>query len=216
MSFIKYQKIPRYSQTAIITEKLDGTSGKITILDKWEYIDVFGLNFLNDKDKNPFILGEKGDLCILAGSRENWLSLEADNFGFAGWVYAFREELFQLGKGNHFGAWIGCKIQRNYGLKTRQFHLFNVNKWKKGSQINPLQEPEKLTECPDCCELIPILSVGNFSDQLIKETMDQLKKNGSSINNFKNPEGIVIAHGNGNLFKKTFENDEGKHGKKDK
>jgi hypothetical protein len=70
--FREFQKIPRLSRECIITEKIDGTNGCIYI-------------------------GEDGE--FLVGSRTRWITPEQDNFGFATWAMAHRDELLTLGPG---------------------------------------------------------------------------------------------------------------------
>ena len=104
MEFCKFNKIARLSREMIVTEKIDGTNGLIAI-------------------------GEAGDFAV--GSRSRWITPENDNFGFARWAYAHRDELIAgLGAGFHYGEWWGQGIQRGYGLKEKRFSLFNVSRWE--------------------------------------------------------------------------------------
>ena len=100
--FQEFPKLARLSREVIITEKIDGTNAQIYI----------------DDAQN-----------IMAGSRTRWISPEADNFGFAAWARAHRDELLTLGPGRHFGEWWGVGIQRGYGLSERRFSLFNTQRW---------------------------------------------------------------------------------------
>ena len=184
--FKEFRKIPRLSREIIITEKIDGTNGII-------YIDE------NNK--------------IYAGSRNRWLwgehqkEIHNDNHGFARWVMEHKEELKQLGKGYHYGEWMGQGIQRNYGLKERRFYLFNASRWKQDRTI-PLAEKQEY--CPECCKVVPVLWVGEFDTNIILQILNELKRNGSeAVPGFMNPEGIAIYHTAGNYyFKKTIEHDE--------
>ena len=76
MEFKSFPKIPRLSKDCVISEKIDGTNGSVWI-------------------------GEDGD--IRAGSRNQFITPEKDNFGFALWVKQNAEELKKLGPGVHFG-----------------------------------------------------------------------------------------------------------------
>lgn len=101
--FIEFPKIPRLSREIIITEKIDGTNGQITILD---------------------------DGTFLVGSRTRWIEPgKQDNAGFAGWCHTNKEDLLKLGPGSHFGEWWGRGIQRGYGLTEKRFSLFNTSRW---------------------------------------------------------------------------------------
>jgi hypothetical protein len=88
MEFTEFPKMARLTREVIVTEKIDGTNAQIFI-------------------------GEDGT--IMAGSRTRWITPQDDNFGFAGWVDAHRDELLTLGPGRHFGEWWGAGIQRRYG-----------------------------------------------------------------------------------------------------
>lgn len=100
--FVAFPKIPRYSRTVVVTEKIDGTNAQI-------FID------------------EEGN--IQAGSRSRWITPENDNYGFARWVEEHKSELLALGPGQHFGEWWGQGIQRRYDLLEKRFSLFNAGRW---------------------------------------------------------------------------------------
>ena len=180
----EFHKIPRYSRECIITEKIDGSNGLIYI----------------DENNN-----------IFAGSHHRWLwgstqkEIHNDNHGFAQWVKDNKEELLKLGKGYHYGEWMGKGINRNYGLKENRFYLFNVSKWSDD------------TIRPKCCYVVPILFEGMFTTENIEKTLNYLKDNGSvAVPSYKNPEGIVIFHkASGHFYKKTILNDEKPKGQKD-
>jgi hypothetical protein len=92
----------------VITEKLDGTNGQISI-------------------------GSDGSFYV--GSRNLWLLTPTDlyptdNFGFVAWARDHKDELIAgLGIGRHYGEWWGKGIQRGYGLSEKRFSLFNTSKW---------------------------------------------------------------------------------------
>jgi len=201
--FKGFNKIPRLSREIIITEKIDGTNGIIYI----------------DEDNN-----------IFAGSRKRWLwgsiqdEVHNDNYGFAKWVKANKEELLQLGKGYHYGEWMGQGIQRNYGLKEKRFYLFNVGRWclyneePKLISIDQKTKIEKYQDrAPQCCSVVPVLYRGDwfyegYQNLFFAPTheISKLFAHGSkAVPNFMKPEGIVIYHtASGQLFKKTIDNDE--------
>lgn len=194
--FKEFKKIPRLTREVIITEKIDGTNGLIYI----------------DEDNN-----------IFAGSRNRWLwssiqdEIHNDNHGFAQWVKVNKEELLKLGKGFHYGEWMGKGIQRGYGLEEKRFYLFNAGRWcmwnvepKLISKNEKTGEEKYQEKAPKCCYIVPILDKGIFDITCIYSALDKLIVNGSfAVPGFMNPEGIVIYHTAGNLyFKKTIKNDE--------
>lgn len=147
-----------------------------------------------------------GDFIIRAGSRTRFIQPGNDNFGFAKWVHENAEELIKLGKGKHFGEWIGRGIQRGYGLNEKRFYLFNVSKW--ANQNASLVDGQGY--CPKCCEVVPVLYQGMFDTQKINEVLEDLKINGSrAVPGYFDVEGIVIFHtASGHYYKKTIEKDE--------
>lgn len=104
--FIPFPKIPRLYKECVITEKIDGTNGIISI-------------------------NEQGDMFV--GSRNKWLTETKDNFGFFRWAQANKDELLKLGCGTHYGEWWGNGIQRGYNLEKgeKRFSLFNVHLWNE-------------------------------------------------------------------------------------
>lgn len=175
IDFKSFPKIPRFMREMIITEKIDGTNAQIFIT-------------------------EAGD--VFPGSRNRWLTLDNDNFGFARWVATNHEEIIKLGPGHHYGEWWGVGIQRGYELSERRFSLFNVHKWSDD------------TLRPKCCHVVPVLlrwPIPDYSE--IERTFNALKLHGSfAAPGYMKPEGIVVYHSAGNhLYKMTYEHDmEGK------
>jgi hypothetical protein len=173
--FHEFPKIPRWSKEVVITEKLDGTNAGIYI----------------NEDKT----------IVHAASRNRWISIGDDNFGFASWVEANREELKQLGHGMHHGEWWGKGIQRGYGLKEKRFSLFAAHRWTN--------------ERPACCDVVPILYAGpqyKQGDDEVLCAMDWLDRNGSAaVQGWEKPEGIIIFHtASRQMYKMTFDMDGGK------
>jgi len=170
MDFEAFPSIPRLSRNCVITEKLDGTNASIYI-------------------------GEDGT--FLCGSRRRWITPEDDNYGFAKWCHANKDELLKLGPGHHFGEWWGKGIQRAYDLNEKRFSLFNAGRWTKETT-------------PPLCHVTPILAEGMFSYDIVHDSLNILKVDGSkAAPGFMKPEGIVIYHEAGRcLFKKTLEDDE--------
>lgn len=179
MEFIPFPKIARWNREVIVTEKLDGTNAQI-------HIDDTGT-------------------IVTAGSRTKWITpgKQTDNYGFAAWVEANKQELLKLGPGSHFGEWWGAGIQRRYGLTEKRFSLFNVSRW------------EAAVTRPACCNVVPVLYRGMLEDFDMAGTLAWLKREGPrAAPGFMQPEGLVIYHtASGTLFKKLLEGDELPKGK---
>jgi hypothetical protein len=167
--FEEFPKIARLSRDCVITEKLDGTNAQVLVTETGE---------------------------VIAGSRSRFLTVDADNFGFAAWARKHADELRELGPGRHFGEWYGQGIQRTYGLTTRRFALFNVARWGESR--------------PACCDVVPVLYRGVFDTFHADEAIDLLRRDGSrAAPGFMRPEGIVVWHEAARVgFKKTLERDE--------
>lgn len=132
---------------------------------------------------------------VLAGCRTRWITPEKDNYGFAAWVRDNEAQLrSELGPGRHFGEWWGNRIQRNYNLSERRFSLFNIATHQNLS----------------ICHLVPLLYIGDWSDEAINTCLSKLKEEGSmAAPGFMNPEGIVIFHSASNgLYKLTLKDDD--------
>jgi len=177
IKFVEFRKIPRLTRECVVTEKLDGTNGVICIT---------------------------ADGQFLVGSRTRWITPEDDNYGFAKWAHANREELTKLGEGTHFGEWWGQGVQRNYGLAEKRFSLFNTHRWS-----DPLVRPS-------CCHVVPVLARGLFDTGMVEAAVENLRQTGSvAAPGFMKPEGVVVFHVGGNLlFKKTLDKDEEYKGKR--
>lgn len=143
-----------------------------------------------DGTNGQIIIGEDGSFSV--GSRTRIITPETDNHGFARWAYDHKDELMLLGHGRHFGEWWGLGIQRNYGMREKAFSLFNVKRWGDDSVR------------PKCCRVVPVLWRGEMDELNVRKIMYDLFENGSSAYPFMNPEGIVIRHLGGAMFKKTF------------
>lgn len=155
MEFESFQKLHRIKRGCVITEKIDGTNAQIAF----------------DDDGTMFV-----------GSRNRWITPEADNMGFARWCQEHAEELRLLGPGRHFGEWYGAGIQRKYGLSEKRFALFNTERWRDGRQPRPA-----------CCGVVPILYEGEFSTTVIDEALERLRTEGSlAVPGYMNPEGVVV------------------------
>jgi hypothetical protein len=134
---------------------------------------------------------------VLAQSRSRFITPGDDNFGFAAWVKANEDALRTgLGFGAHFGEWWGAGIQRRYGLVEKRFSLFNTARWTAEST-------------PNCCSVVPVLYLGEWSQDAIEQTIGMLRTGGSrAAPGFMSPEGIVVFHAaSGGLYKVTLDND---------
>lgn len=189
MEFAEFPKIARLSRDVIVTEKIDGTNAQV-------FISEYGQ--------------------IIAGSRNRWITPHDDNFGFASWVEAHRDELLKLGAGRHFGEWWGQGIQRNYGLSEKRFSLFNVQRWALyGTEPQRIATADPRIEkwqdvLPECCGLVPVLYRGLFDTTAVDRAIETLRLTGSAAApGFMKPEGVVVFHVAGNVgFKKTLVKDE--------
>ena len=213
MEFQGFPKISRLSRECIITEKIDGTNAQI-------YIEPVPDPYIPEKG----IYSDCG-MIMRVGSRTRFLTLEDDNHGFCNWAFEHGIELIMgLGPGRHYGEWWGKGIQRNYGLKTKKFSLFNVIRWCLPWEIPkqiPKEDPRiiKMQDVlPKCCGLVPVLWRGIFNTNEVDISLDMLKKYGSkAAPGFMKPEGVVVYHIPGNVgFKKTIEKDEEPKSKKEK
>lgn len=175
MNFESYPKITRWSRDWVITEKIDGTNAQVLVPD------------------DPYEP-------IKAGSRNRYLTVEDDNYGFAKWVSEHQDDLRLLGPGRHFGEWWGPGIQRGYGVSDKRFSLFNPY-------------AKLLTKPGLSFGAVPILEEvkgGASIENAINYCVQRLKTEGSIVApGFMKPEGIVIYHvPSRTLFKKLLENDE--------
>jgi len=173
VEFRAWPKTPRLFKDVVITEKIDGTNGAIHIT-------------------------EDGD--VVAQSRKRLLSLEADNFGFAKWVYDNKATLAEtLGVGTHFGEWWGNGINRGYDCKPgeRYFSLFNVNKWGYLLDSSPLAS----------LSVVPVLWTGTMDTAAVLDVAEKLQINGSHARpGYMRPEGICLYHSASNaIFKYPFD-----------
>lgn len=190
----------RLSRECFVTEKIDGTNAQVYI------VDIGGATIPENRAEAS--LGSVAvvrNYAIYAGSRNRWITPEADNFGFAAWVQRHADEIVALGEGRHFGEWWGSGIQRGYGLPKgeRRFSLFNVNRWGQYRDIAKYPEDR-----PSCCDVVPVLARGVFSTELVEGALEKLRRMGSFAAPFMNPEGVVVYHTAAGVgFKKTLVDD---------
>lgn len=200
--FLEFPKIARLSRGCVITEKIDGTNAQV-------FIAPVGTAYL----AGPPWLATLDGFHIAAGSRNRYLTPDADNFGFAKWVQDHAPALVQLGEGRHFGEWWGSGIQRGYGLTKgeKRFSLFNTGRWadcRDPLGLGRLPD-DKQDVAPPCCDVVPVLYRGEFDTLAICQAVDFLRTDGSvAAPGFMKPEGVVIWHEAARqLFKKTIEKD---------
>lgn len=171
ITFVGFPKIHRLNREVVVTEKLDGTNALVHIDD---------------------------DGTIRAGSRTRWITPLDDNYGFAAWVEANKDDLSKLGPGAHFGEWWGGKIQRGYGVKERRFSLFNTTLWNDDSVR------------PACCHVVPSLASSSDIRECVEAALTLLRQTGSvAAPGFASPEGVVAYHvASGTLFKVLLDKDD--------
>jgi len=184
MEFKSFREIKAYRRLRLsITQKIHGTNAQVCI-----FPDTGGY------------------LHLKVGCRTRWITPESDNFGFAAFVYANKEEFIsKLGEGTHHGEWAGPGINSGEGLKEKTFVLFNFERY----QDLPL---------PPQTVLVPVLydDVPESINNVIDNTFEDLKSSGSKlVPGFAHPEGIVISL-NGSTFKKVFKPEETQWTKKGK
>lgn len=208
--------MPRLSREIVITEKIDGTNAQVYISPPGDPNTIHTTCDFESVDELVLAEDAAGNR-LYAGSRTRWITPQADNYGFAAWVKANAQELFNLGPGSHFGEWWGAGIQRRYGLTEKRFSLFNTERWKAYPEHPnwPTRKPgvfdmEKNADGPACCHVVPTLYRGLFSEWGVNLALDNLQVGGSvAAPGFMDPEGIVIWHTAARIgFKKTLKDDE--------
>lgn len=196
ITFEAWPKTPRLFRDMVITEKIDGTNAAVVVEET------------EDGNGDPaYIVG--------AQSRNRLITPDADNYGFAAWVWENRDALAAiLGPGRHFGEWWGSGIQRGYGLTNgeKRFSLFNVHRYEKAFsayyESNGNVWPELITS--GRLGVVPTLHVGPFSTNAVRRQLDHLDQTGSAAApGFMRPEGVVVYHTAARqVFKALLENDD--------
>lgn len=194
--FEKFQSIPRLNKDILITEKIDGTNAQVHILyfddPEWDSTDL-------SRDSHYVVARDYDNKMVMfAGSRQRYVTPDADNYGFAQWVLENANDLFKFGPGRHYGEWWGNGIQRGYDRERKYLSMFN---------------PKWTDQGPDCVDSVPVLiEAPDMSGIHVAAAMRMLKDHGSlAAPGFMDPEGIVVYHTGGNqYFKQTFDFDEGK------
>ena len=211
--FRKYPSIPRYRKDIQVTEKIDGTNAAVLITDTAEY------TYEEYKQVPEEEISSSGpSYRVQAQSRSRIITpgKKTDNHGFAAWTYANAEALAALlGPGCHYGEWWGSGINRGYGLKNgeKHFTLFNRDRYAD------LEPTPLLSRVPLLYEGPASYRAGGHLVDAVEFTMANLKLTGSKTpfaSGYDNPEGVVVFHtASRNLYKVTYEYDEGKWTRKD-
>lgn len=189
MEFKSFPDIKKLGSTEFsITQKIHGSNAQIMIYPVYKTIP-------NTED-SVIVTDEVDHMELLVGSRTRWIAPGCDNYGFATFVYAHKQEFIdKLGPGQHFGEWAGPGVNSGEGLKEKTLVLFDY--WR--------YNPENL---PPQTVLVPVLYKGKFDLGVIESVMAELKTNGSKLcPGFMRPEGIV-AQINGNRYKVVFDPEE--------
>jgi len=152
---------------------------------------------IHGSNAQVYIYEEDGVKKLLCGSRTRWITPELDNYGFAAFVYANKEEFIEkLGVGQHFGEWAGPGINSGEGLNEKTFVLFDTRKF----------QPER--PLPPQTKVVPLLYSGSIKTIAIDDAMEDLKTNGSRlVPGFMRPEGVVVNIA-GSKYKKVFDAEE--------
>lgn len=178
--FVKYGKTPRLFRDIVITEKLDGTNSAI---------------IFDSEDLKPFEPKVQSRNRFIAPGKET------DNYGFAGWVYDNKDELFSLlGWGVHFGEWWGQGIARRYDQEHKTFSLFNTHRF---NGLDAHLGAARLNT-------VPMLYSGPFFEERVSASLYSLQAFGSeAAPGFMNPEGICVYHTQAKqVFKVTLDNED--------
>lgn len=183
MEFEAFPKIPRLNRQVTITEKIDGTNALVF----WVELNSEEAITLHKADPDcigvyPGVADGDSPMALYIGSRNRYIKPTQDNYGFAKWVVENVEELRKLGPGKHHGEWWGLGIQRNYGVESKRFSLFNTHIWRDGRRPRP-----------DCCLVVPVLFEGIAGDAP-EHCLNLLSQGSIAAPGFMNPEGIVVWH----------------------
>lgn len=181
--FHPYPKTPRLNKPTLVTEKLDGTNAQVAVFHQDDVL----------LESLPYQLAQHGVLCVFAGSRNRWVTPDADNYGFAAWVAGNSVQLAKLGEGRQYGEWWGQGIQRGYGLDHKRFSLFNVGRWSDSHGTNDGSGVgDELA--PDCCHVVPLLAARGSIDDAVDDALLLLEHGSIAAPGYGRPEGVVAFH----------------------
>jgi len=171
--FQSFGSIEPYRKTYMrITQKLHGSNGQV------------------------YVYEEDGVRTLKVGSRNRWLAIGDDNYGFCGFVEANKESFLNMGLGRHYGEWCGPGINLGEGLIEKRFFLFS--------------DRRRYVDCslPARTDFVPEIYSGPLDSSKIEASMELLKEHGSRlVEGFMKPEGIVVDIC-GIRFKKVFNPEE--------
>lgn len=170
VEFKAWPKTPRpKGNRIVITEKLDGTNGCLVV---------------------------QGGKLVAVQSRNRFVRVGDDNFGFAHWAYSNAEDILKLGDGYHYGEWVGPGIQKNpHNLAEKAFYLFNT--------FRPADT------LPDCLNNVPVLYEGAYDENEINRVYTELWASAEKAD--YTPEGIIVLNLlTGQRVKHTYANKDGK------
>jgi RNA ligase len=199
MKFEAFPKIPRF-RSMIVTEKIDGANAAIRIV---RFDKDIGLGPAHLPCETKLVIGAEFDFAIGAQSRKRLITPDADNFGFARWVWDNAYDLTDiLGEGIHYGEWWGQGIQRGYGMDHKVFSLFNAHRW---DFIRAGAFKDRIPQL----DVVPVLENHEFDMDVLDFTLSDLEKKGSmAAPGFKPAEGVVVFEPAGHiLHKKTLGGD---------
>lgn len=200
--FTPWPKTARLFRDITVTEKIDGTNAAIHISPSYE---VAVPSLFELKPGEAIVDGRLWRLS--AQSRRRLITPDADNFGFARWVYDNAAELVRLlGEGLHYGEWWGHGIQRGYGRDSRSFSLFNT------ARYDHLNHDDAAMFGDSRVNTVPVLYEGTFDQDRITGALSMLGKYGSIAAPGMAAEGICVYHSAlGRVAKVTLDhNDAGK------
>jgi hypothetical protein len=196
--FQAWPKTPRLFKPTTITEKIDGTNAAV-IIEPYNGQDSHLPEF--EVNGETYLVG--------AQSRKRLITPDADNYGFARWVYENVDGLVRtLGAGRHYGEWWGLGIQRGYDMDEKRFSLFNTDKWAHVRQHH---------YCPPQLHVMPVIYRGAFDTEAVEYALSLLDSMGSYASpGFMDPEGVIVYHSaSRQVFKATLDDDGPKGGPRD-
>lgn len=202
LEFEAFPKIGRLKRPITVTEKLDGTNAQILVT------QVAAVEGNINTDYSLPVTIEGTDYIVMFASRQKYIKVGDDNYGFAAHFTPKATELVAaLGEGRHFGEWWGKGIQRGYGLTEKRFSLFNTMRWDAPEQLERL--------VPVGIHVVPVLYRGPMKDT--QEYIADLQVGGSWASlGYMDPEGVVIYHhATRTMFKQTIDKDEEPKGKQE-
>lgn len=188
--FESFEEIKKLGNAALfITQKIHGSNAQIFIFPVHKYEHHGENNWVETTEILHYDLK--------CGSRSRWIAPGNDNYGFAEFVYANKQEFIEkLGVGRHYGEWAGPGINSGEGLSEKTFVLFDH--WKF--------PPERAL--PLRTVVVPVLYQGPFDLAKVEECMKDLKENGSKlVAGYMRPEGVVVRV-KGERYKVVFDAEE--------